>query len=200
MERRENHDVPRLKAPPRPSRSPPPKHDYPLTPVDDPPEYAHVPVGEDVTPSAAASQNLAVKVQGPSEVKGRWKHLFAFTRWSHAWLLLAAMAATVIAAGLKTALAVLLGKTFDVMSAYAAGNASAEVTRSGVAMWCYVLLGIGGANWLANTAFLALWIAFGELQANSARREIFDTLLWKDMSWFDSQEKGISSLLVRGQT
>jgi ATP-binding cassette subfamily B (MDR/TAP) protein 1 len=110
------------------------------------------------------------------------------------------MVATVLAAGLKTALAVLLGKTFNVMSAYAAGTASAEETRNEVAMWCYVLFGIGGANWLANTAFLALWIAFGELQANSARRDIFNTLLWKDMAWFDSQEKGISSLLVRVQT
>src|SRR5687768_1508338 len=103
MERREVHDVPRLKAPPRPTRSPPPKHDYPLTPVDDPPEYTHVPVGEDIARSADASQDPALKVQDPSEVKGRWKHLFAFTRWSHAWPLAAAMVATVIAAGLKTA-------------------------------------------------------------------------------------------------
>ncbi|KAK0385112.1 hypothetical protein NLU13_7590 [Sarocladium strictum] len=136
----------------------------------------------------------------PGDVKGRWKHMFSFMRWSHTWPLLAAMVATVIAAALKTLLAILLGRTFDVMTNYAAGTSGAEETKNGVTMWCYVLFGVGAANWLANTAFLALWIAFGELQANSARRDIFDTLVWEDMGWFDSQEQGVSSLLVRIQT
>lgn len=110
------------------------------------------------------------------------------------------MVATVVAAGLKTLLAVLLGKTFDVITNYAIGVASDEETKQGVAKWCFVLFGVGGANWIANMAFLALWIAFGELQAHSARRDVFDTLLWKEMSWFDCQEQGVSSLLVRIQT
>ncbi|KAH8170444.1 ABC transporter transmembrane region domain-containing protein [Sarocladium implicatum] len=179
----------------------PSKQDYPLTPVslDDPPEYTNSTSAGSEEPSLTPNEPPSTH-EDPSEVKGRWKHLFAFTRRSHAWPLAFAMVATVVAAGLKTLLAVLLGKTFDVMTAYASGTADAEETKRGVAKWCFVLWGVGGANWIANMAFLALWIAFGELQANSARLDMFDTLLWKDMSWFDSQEQGVSSLLVRVQT
>lgn len=183
-------------------RSLPSKQDYPLSPApfDDPPEYTNTTSAASVTPSLAPSQKTHSTLQDPGDVKGRWKHLFAFTRRSHAWSLAFALVATVIAAGLKTLLAILLGKTFDVMTAYASGVAGAEETKRGVAKWCFVLFGVGGANWIANMAFLALWIAFGELQANSARLDMFDTLLWKDMSWFDSQEQGVSSLLVQMQT
>lgn len=202
MDRHEVHDIPQLRMPQRPERSPPPKKEIPLSPVslDSPPEYTHVTSTERLGTSTGSGQDIPLETPDPSDVKGRWKHLFAFTRWTHAWPLSAAMVATVIAAGLKTLLAILLGQTFDVMTKYASGLSSAEETKRGVAKWCFVLFGVGGANWIANMAFLALWIAFGELQANSARREGFATLLWKDMSWFDSQEQGVSSLLVRIQT
>jgi ATP-binding cassette subfamily B (MDR/TAP) protein 1 len=59
---------------------------------------------------------------------------------------------------------------------------------------------MGIADWVASTALLLLWIIFGELQANSARKVIFESLLSKKMSWFDSLDQGISSLLVRIQT
>jgi ATP-binding cassette subfamily B (MDR/TAP) protein 1 len=43
-------------------------------------------------------------------------------------------------------------------------------------------------------------MAFGELQARTARREIFDSMLEKEMEWYDSREDGIGSLLIRLQT
>lgn len=136
----------------------------------------------------------------PTEVRGRWKHLFAFTRWSHTIPLIAAIFATVLVAGLKTTLAVFLGKTFNVMAEFGSGAVNGSDTLHDMTKWCFVMLGIGAGNWLANMGFLALWIVFGELQAHGARQDLFDALLWKEMSWFDLQEQGISSLLVRLQT
>lgn len=194
-------DVPSLRVPQSPDRSAS-KEDPPLPPytADYSQEDVDFTADEGFAPTTRSGQSDTAMMLDPGDVKGRWKHMFSFMRWSHTWPLLAAMVATVIAAALKTLLAILLGRTFDVMTNYAAGTSGAEETKNGVTMWCYVLFGVGAANWLANTAFLALWIAFGELQANSARRDIFDTLVWEDMGWFDSQEQGVSSLLVRIQT
>jgi ATP-binding cassette, subfamily B (MDR/TAP), member 1 len=132
--------------------------------------------------------------------RGSWKHLFAFTRWSHAWQLLAALLATAATAALKTVLAVFLGKIFDVIADFGSGHTNGDDALKQVSQWCMILVGIGAGNWLANTAFLALWIVFGELQAHSARHDIFLALLGKDMEWFDLQQQGVPSLLVRIQT
>ncbi|UKZ75786.1 hypothetical protein TrVFT333_003480 [Trichoderma virens FT-333] len=56
---------------------------------------------------------------------------------------------------------------------------------------------MGVANWVSSTAFLALWIIFGELQASSVRKDVFKSLLSKKMSWYDSLDQGISSLQTR---
>lgn len=132
--------------------------------------------------------------------KAGWRHLFAFTRKAHFSLALAALAATVFTAGFKTVLAVILGKIFDVIADFGNGTLDGPNTLSQISKWCLVLAGLGLGNWLASTAFLSFWIIFGELQASSVRHELFSNLLSKDMSWFDTQTEGLSSLLVRIQT
>lgn len=132
--------------------------------------------------------------------KSHWKHLFAFTKWSHGGPLAAALASSAVTAGLKTLLPVMLGQVFNVIGDYGMGTRDSASTVAGISKWSIILIGIGVGNWMANSAFLALWITFGELQANSVRQETFESLLSKDMSWFDSQDQGISSLLVRIQT
>ena len=132
--------------------------------------------------------------------KSQWKHLFAFTRWSHAGSLAAALASSALTAGLKTLLPVILGQVFDVIGDYGIGARDSESTIAAISKWSVILIGVGVGNWMANSAFLALWITFGELQANSIRRETFESLLSKEIAWFDAQDQGISSLLVRIQT
>lgn len=132
--------------------------------------------------------------------KSQWKHLFAFTTWSHAGPLVAALASSALTAGLKTLLPVILGQVFNVIGDYGMGTRNSSDTLASISKWSIVLITIGVGNWMANSAFLALWITFGELQANNVRHEIFQSLLSKDMAWFDSQLDGISSLLVRIQT
>jgi ATP-binding cassette subfamily B (MDR/TAP) protein 1 len=129
-----------------------------------------------------------------------WKHLFAFTKWSHAGALFSAFFAAAITAGLKAALPVLLGKTFNVISDYGMGVINGAEATSNMTRWCIVLIGVGAGNWAANSAFLALWVIFGGLQASATRRDVYQSLLKKDISWYDSQDQGVSSLLSRIQT
>jgi ATP-binding cassette subfamily B (MDR/TAP) protein 1 len=132
--------------------------------------------------------------------RSTWRSLFAFTKWSHAALLAAAIAAAGVAAALKTVLAVVLGQIFDVIGAFGNGIQSGTTTVAEVARWAVILVMLGIGNWAANSAFVALWVAFGELQANSVRNEVFQSLLSRNIAWFDEQEQGISSLLVRIET
>ncbi|RSL43225.1 hypothetical protein CEP53_011802 [Fusarium sp. AF-6] len=132
--------------------------------------------------------------------KSSWRQLFLFTRKSHTGTLIAALIASAFTAAFKTVLAVILGKIFDVTAGFGNGSLSRSETLSDISMWSLVLLGLGIGNWIASTAFLALWVVFGELQASSVRKDMFVGLLAKDMAWFDAQTEGISSLLVRIQT
>lgn len=153
-----------------------------------------------VAPSDPNTTAVTLTPEPTQPAKVPWKKLLAFTRWSHAWPLIAATVSAGFTAGLKTVLAVVLGKTFDVTANYGSGQRNASESMDEIIKWCIILVALGVGNWLANTAFLALWTTFGELQANSIRHEVFDSLLSRDMTWFDSQEQGISSLLIRIQT
>ncbi|KAG5808422.1 hypothetical protein H9Q74_005508 [Fusarium xylarioides] len=134
------------------------------------------------------------------DVKSSWKQLFLFTRRSHSGALIAAFLAAGFSAGFKTVLSVILGKVFDVIAGFGNGSLTGDEALSQVGRWALVLVGLGVGNWMASTAFLALWVIFGELQACSVRQDIFTSLLSKDVAWFDSQSEGISSLLIRIQT
>jgi len=128
------------------------------------------------------------------------KHLFAFTRWQHGAAISAAVASTIATGAMKTALAVVLGKIFEVVAAFGTAELDNRETLSQVSTWSLVLCGMGGGVWLANAAFMAAWITFGELQAKSVRNTVFESLLMKEMAWYDTQSNGIASLLVSIET
>ncbi|KAF4451515.1 hypothetical protein F53441_5524 [Fusarium austroafricanum] len=134
------------------------------------------------------------------DIKSSWKQLFLFTRRSHSASLIAALLAAGFLAGFKTVLSIILGKIFDIIAGFGNGSLDGDEALSQISGWAVVLVGMGVGNWMASTAFLALWVIFGELQAHSVRHDIFASLLSKDMAWFDSQSEGISSLLIRIQT
>ncbi|KKP03902.1 hypothetical protein THAR02_03990 [Trichoderma harzianum] len=129
--------------------------------------------------------------------RSSFKHLFSFTRWNHAGLLIAAVVASAAFASIKSIQSIILGKIFDVVSNFGAGHRSGSETMDQISHWALILLGMGIGNWAASTAFLALWSIFGELQANSIRQGVFQSLLSKKMSWYDSLDQGVSSLLTR---
>lgn len=135
------------------------------------------------------------KQQSPS-----LKHLFTFTTWQHCGPLTAGLAASLLSGALRTSLAILIGKIFEVISEFGSGQLTGPDTLAQVSSWCIILTLIGGVGWLVNFAFMFSWIAFSELQARNIRQRMFRALLKKDMEWFDGQEDGVASLLVRMQT
>ncbi|KAL2755673.1 hypothetical protein ACRALDRAFT_1051004 [Sodiomyces alcalophilus JCM 7366] len=132
--------------------------------------------------------------------RASWKHLFAFTRRKHCAALIPAMLAAFAVGAFKTSLAVAFGQFFQLAVDFSTGSLSPRDALSQVESLCILLCGLGAGHWAANTAFLSSWVVFGELQARSARELTFESLLDKDIAWYDGQSDGISSLLVRIET
>ncbi|KAI1098551.1 P-loop containing nucleoside triphosphate hydrolase protein [Jackrogersella minutella] len=127
------------------------------------------------------------------------KHLFTFTTWHHCGPLIAGLTASLFSGALRTSMAILIGKIFGVISDFGSGKLNGSDTLAQVSSWCAILALIGGAGWLVNFAFMFSWMLFSELQAKNVRQSMFMVLLEKDMQWFDSQEDGVPSMLVRMQ-
>ncbi|KAI3322780.1 P-loop containing nucleoside triphosphate hydrolase protein [Xylariaceae sp. AK1471] len=129
-----------------------------------------------------------------------FRDLFTFTTWRHCWLLVAGLVAAVLSGALKTSMSILLGKIFAVISQFGSGHLTGAETLAQISSWCVLLAVVGGAGWLINFVFMFSWIAFSELQARNIRGRMFRGLLKKEMEWFDCQQDGVASLLVRIQT
>ncbi|UNI24824.1 ATP-dependent permease [Purpureocillium takamizusanense] len=147
-----------------------------------------------------ADASLPLEPDASDQPKSSWASLFAFTKASHLAPLTAAVLASAASAGLRTAFAVFVGRIFDVFAAFGGDLRSGDSAVHDVSEWCLLLTGLGLGNWLINASLLSLWVAFGELQAESARRSLFNTLLYRDLAWFDTSKRAMSSLLVTMQT
>ncbi|MBE3043257.1 hypothetical protein IMZ48_11940 [Candidatus Bathyarchaeota archaeon] len=111
-----------------------------------------------------------------------------------------AIIATFASSGIRAYKAVAYGQVFDILSKFGAGKISGQEALRDVSTWCLVLTGMGIGVWLSNSMFMHMWIVFGEGQARSVRREVFGSLLGKDMAWYDGQADGTPSLLVQIET
>lgn len=160
------------------SRKPPPLTDLPTTPS---------------TGTSAVRQ----ETRNPAAA---WKHVFAFTKWKHALPLALALLATCATSAIKSALALVIGKIFNLVVEFGAGGLEPAETLKQVSTWCLILAGMGLGAWIANGGFMATWVVFGELQARAVRDEVFSSLLIKELAWYDAQQDGIASLLVRAES
>lgn len=147
------------------------------------------------TARAASDGNFKPKI-----AKASWKHLFVFTRRKHWNVLVPALCSSCFVSIVKSSLPIALGQFFQIAADFASGDASGPETLDKATDLSLVLCGLGAGYWLANTCFLSTWVVFGELQAKSARESIFESLLEKEIKWYDAQSDGISSLLVRIET
>lgn len=132
--------------------------------------------------------------------RSSFRDLFIFTTWRTCWLLIAGLIGAILVGALEAAMSIIPGKIFSVISSFGSGHLTGEETMAQVSAWCVLLAVIGGAGFFVNFVFLFSWIAFGESQARSIRGNVFRGLLDKEMGWFDTQEDGTASLLVRIQT
>ncbi|KAI0002347.1 P-loop containing nucleoside triphosphate hydrolase protein [Xylariaceae sp. FL0662B] len=150
---------------------------------------------ESTTQSTSSSPQTGPRSQQPS-----LKHLFTFMQWRDCGLLGAGVLMAMLSGALKTSLAILLGKIFAVITEFGSGRLTGPDTLAQVSSWCVILTIVGAAGWLVNFAFMFTWIVFSELQVKNIRWAVFGSLLNKEMEWFDCQEDGVASLLVRIQT
>lgn len=124
-----------------------------------------------------------------------WKALFGFTTKKHIPMFCAALLVAVIAALTLPAMAVLFGLIFRQFAEYASAKITGPVLLHNASKYCLYLTAVCTVCWFANSVYFALFLAFGELQARSARERIFDALLRKDMKWYDTRQSGVAAFL-----
>lgn len=124
-----------------------------------------------------------------------WRALFFFTTKSHLTCLFVGLAAALAAGGLGPAQSYLLGKAFNAFT----NSSSPSAVLTSVTNYTIYLLALGVGSWLVHFVFFSAWLAFGELQANSARERLFLGMLTKDIEWYDMRKNGIGALIPRLQ-
>ncbi|OAA45883.1 a-Factor sex pheromone exporter [Beauveria brongniartii RCEF 3172] len=130
------------------------------------------------------------------EKKPKWRHLFAFTTTHHVYYLSGAGLSSAAAAALRTALAIILGRVFDIIAAFGNGEITASEALASVSGYSIILVAMGTLQWVTNSTFLALWLMFGELQAKKIRRALFSGLMAMERAWIDSLPNGTTGLVA----
>jgi ATP-binding cassette subfamily B (MDR/TAP) protein 1 len=124
-----------------------------------------------------------------------WKVLFGFTTRKHLPIALGALLIAIVAAVTLPAMAVLFGMIFRQFADYGSGKISGSTLLDNASTYCIYLTAVCAVCWFANSVYFTLFLTFGELQARSAREKIFNTLLKKDLEWYDTRENGIAAFL-----
>lgn len=111
-----------------------------------------------------------------------------------------ATAASAAVAAAKTTYALLLGEIFQVITNYGSGTLSAHDTLQQVVTWCLALTALGIGMAVFSSLLMMLWILNGETRARTVRIRLFQALLAKDMTWFDTRRGSIASLMTEQYT
>ena len=129
-----------------------------------------------------------------------WRSLFNFTSKRDSIPLLLALIFSIAAGIITPALAIFLGKIFDLFTNFGAGEIGGSDLVNKVSAYAIILAGLGTASGLLHAGYFILWLVFGELQAKHVRERLFDGMLEKDMGWYDMRTEGIDTLVSRLQT
>lgn len=124
-----------------------------------------------------------------------WKALFFFTTRSHLTCLSIGIISAILAGVAAPAQALLIGKAF---AAFTTSTPTTELLRKETEYVSY-MVGVATGGWLLHFIFFSSWVAFGELQAKSARDRLFKGLLERDIEWYDMRKNGIGALISRLQ-
>ena len=82
---------------------------------------------------------------------------------------------------------------------FGAGSANSGDTLHGAAKWCIALIGLGGSAWAIDGVFLSSWVAFGEVQAKSARTKLFRWILASEQDLLYLRKGRLRWFLIRIQ-
>lgn len=124
-----------------------------------------------------------------------WEALFFFTTRSHLTCLLIAFAAALASGGVTPAQSYLLGKAFNAFT----NSESPDALLEKVSKSALYLAALGVGSWLVHFVFFSAWLAFGEMQANSARERLFLGMLAKNVEWYDMRKNGVGAMIPRLQ-
>jgi len=146
--------------------------------------------------------DIAENRDGPNDQSqgASWRALFNFTSKAHVLSLILALIFSVASGIIIPALAVFLGKLFDVFTQYGADEISGPDLVHKVSRFGIYLVGLGCASGVLNAFYFMLWLVFGELQAKAVREKLFDGMLEKEMEWYDMRKAGIDTLISRLQS
>ena len=128
-----------------------------------------------------------------------WRSLFFFTTKANILVLVAGLLASLVSGAVSPAQSFVVGRVFDKIINYAGGTVQKDDFIREEKNYVYYLLIISGVSWISLYLELAFWIAFGELQAKSARDRLFHGLLEKEIEWYDLRKHGVGALLPRLQ-
>lgn len=151
-----------------------------------------------------AEENTAKKASSSSADNGPkpapWKALFFFTTKSHLTVLSIGIISAIIGGIAGPAQALLTGKAFGLFSTFASGGISHNDFLAKETHYVYYMIAIGGGSWVVHFVFFSSWLAFGELQAKSARDRLFHGMLHKEIEWYDMRKNGgVAALIPRLQ-
>ena len=129
-----------------------------------------------------------------------WIGLFHFTQRSHLLALLPAVCFSIVSGVIEPGMTIFVGKFFNAFADFSAGNFSSDDLMDRVMLPIYAFLVLGGVMILLRGGACSCWTVFGEMQAKQVRKDLFQTLLEKDLEWFEMRERGVGNLLSRLQT
>ncbi|KAK9472668.1 P-loop containing nucleoside triphosphate hydrolase protein [Dipodascopsis tothii] len=126
--------------------------------------------------------------------------LLAYARPADGALLAAALATTAAGAVCPAALTIVLGRIITQFSNSAvAGAAGVRYDIEGrTRPYIYAVVAIGAVAWATWTGVYFLWTWFAERQTANARRQVFDTLVENDFTYYDGLDSA-GALMSRTQ-
>jgi ATP-binding cassette subfamily B (MDR/TAP) protein 1 len=129
-----------------------------------------------------------------------WRTLFAFTRRQHIVPLSLALFTSITAGATGPALTIFVGKLFDTFAQYASGALDHDTFEKKMSQQAVYLAVLGILSFLLGGGSYVGWITFGETQARACRSAIFNGLLRKPISWYDTRRSGPKALVARLNT
>lgn len=135
-----------------------------------------------------------------NQTPASWRSLFAFTNRQHTGYLILSVISSIGAGIPQPTSAIFYGYIFSDLAKYGAGNATGKDTLKNISIWCIALTILGAVAWVVQGGSLCSWMIFGEVQAKTVRKAMFEGMLEKDMEWYDLRKDGVASLLVRIHT
>ncbi|KAL5050796.1 hypothetical protein BDW71DRAFT_106901 [Aspergillus fruticulosus] len=121
--------------------------------------------------------------------------LLSFTTRKHVPTLVAATISCFVASFTIPLFSIILGDIFNEYTYFGTGKIVCDILVQRVVKLCIQFLALGALAWFFNGIYFVLFVAFGELQAASARSRLFEGLLKKDQRFFEKQEEGTRTFL-----